>query len=79
MQDELEVFKQIFRPRLGRCNACQYHTVMVDENEEVVCWCHLEEHERESWFPGMHLDSCIFPPSKPDEYCACFVKREDLP
>ena len=67
-----------FQPRPGRCNTCQNHMGKLASDGEVDCWCDLEETEKPGWFPGMHLDHCIFPPSAPGASCSAFVMDEAL-
>jgi len=35
-------------------------------------WCDLEDNEKPGWFPGMHLDNCVFPALTADEVCPAY-------
>jgi len=66
--------------RPGRCNTCRHHTMgeyFVDDDYQEH-WCDLEENERGGWFPGMHLDNCLFPARTADEVCPAW-ELMDLP
>ncbi|MDY6906731.1 MAG: hypothetical protein SV910_00660 [Chloroflexota bacterium] len=70
MQEDMDII--VVRP--GRCNTCTHH-VMGDYDPSCDYrehWCDLEENEREGWFPGMHLDHCVFPATSYDEACPCY-------
>lgn len=46
----------------SRCYTCKHHrlgehTPDADYQEH---WCDIEENELPGWFPGMHLDNCVF-------------------
>jgi hypothetical protein len=41
----------------------------LQEDDYCEHWCHIEDNEKEGWFPGMHLDHCVFFASSADEVC----------
>jgi len=62
--------------RTGKCNTCAHHLALLDETDELVCYCELEHGEKPGWFPGMHLDYCVFPPTQPGEVCPVYEPGE---
>ncbi len=66
------------RIRTGRCNTCAHHLFSFDEMGEPMCYCDLEENQKQGWFPGMHLDYCIFPPVKHGDVCPGYEPCQEL-
>ena len=66
------------RIRTGRCDSCAHHLVFFDHMGEPICCCELEENATSGWFPGMHLDYCVFPPMKPGDACTAYEPCEEL-
>lgn len=66
--------------RPGRCNTCKHHVIGDYLQEDDYCehWCHIEDNEKEGWFPGMHLDNCVFFASSAGEVCLCY-EMMDIP
>ncbi len=69
---------EIIIVRPGRCNTCKHHIVNectpFDDYQEH--WCDLEENEKSGWFPGMHLDHCVFPAASAYEVCSTYEMME---
>lgn len=64
--------------RPGHCNTCKHHVIgdYSEEDDYFEHWCELEENEKEGYFPGMHLDHCIFPAASAAEVCPAFEMME---
>jgi len=75
MEEDLFI---VVRP--GRCNTCKHHVVGEYSIADDFCehWCELEENELPGWFPGMHLDHCLFPAASADDCCPAY-EMIDLP
>jgi len=72
---------EIIIVRPGRCNTCKHH-IMGDcdlQQDYQEHWCKLEENEWPGWFPGMHMDHCVFPASCADEVCSTYEMVELQP
>ncbi|MEA1959189.1 MAG: hypoxanthine phosphoribosyltransferase [Chloroflexota bacterium] len=48
--------------RPSRCFTCRHHRLgeYDPDADYQEHWCDIEENERPGWFPGMHLDGCVF-------------------
>lgn len=69
-------FQEWFRPRPGRCSTCAHHAVEIDENEDLDCYCGVEDGGLAGSTPGMHLDHCAFPALPGERGCAIWIKLE---
>lgn len=67
-----------FRP--ARCATCLHHKLgQYDPKEDYQeHWCEIEENELPGWYPGMHLDNCLFAAVGVPK-CPCYERAEGLP